>query len=1030
MTTLGTRGAAGSLCAPRRAIALIFLLAVSFGAQAQTPPPKVAAADELQEVVVTGSRIARPDLDNLEPTTTIDSKVFDRRGYLDVGQALSEIPGFGVQPSSAAQTQSTTGIGQSLVDLYGLGSQRTLVLVNGRRFVSSNTASLNGAGANSPLGGPGDQVDLNVIPTKLIDRVETISVGGAPIYGADAIAGTVNIILKKDYEGLDVDAQAGATGKGDAWQYRTRVLGGTNFFDGRGNVIAVAEFTKTDGLTGQSRPIYSSDLGFNAPATPGQFQQVLTSPLTVPGVSFGGIPYVDDGVFFEPSAQNGAKVGVTNAAGQVLAFGNGGSLQPYSFPASGNPVFTTGGDGLRLSQVSNLLSPTERVNVDTVGNFKFTDHVSAFWEGWFSDSHATNLVAQPAYTSSLFGAAGTPNGDFIININNPFLAAGDRTLIQNSLNAYAAQVAATPGGSFNFAGWNPNQFYLGRANIDLQSNGANSSQTLARGVAGMKGDLDFFDHHYDWEVAANYGESSNTATQPSLVYQNVVNALNSTTNGAGQIVCAGNPVNAPTTTVSSTCAPLDPFGVGSPSLAARQYITHLAQQTSYNTQRDVTGNFNGDVWKLPGGEWKASIGYENRRESADYTPDSFYLLGLGQNTLTGVEGSYSTNEFSMETAIPIFGGDFTFPAMHRLELNGAARWVDNSIAGVAWTYTEGVEWAPVQDIQFRANKTKSIRAPSITELFLPAATSFQFANDPCDKNFIGQGTAPATRAANCAAAGIPTGFVSNVVNATAQGVSSGNQGLSSETAHSLSYGFVVRPRWVPKLNLSVDYISIRLSNAIESLSLGDILDACYDSSSFPSAPACRQFTRGPTGQITNFTSGYVNAGLLDFGAIQAALDYSFDLPLALGAIETRATFLDTQKLISVVGSASPESFAGELAGVGNNKSKSTIDIVYGNKGFSWDWQTIFIGRANFNNLNTPTTFNVFGVGNWWVFNTTLSYNVTKNFDVSFILNNVFNKQPPFPALAGAQGNFTPAVSEYFEGVIGRSMVLQASWKVF
>ena len=121
MTRLGTRGAAGFVCPPRSAAALISLLAVSVGVQAQVAPPKVASADELQEVVVTGSRIARPDLDNLEPTTTIDSKIFDQRGYLDVGQALSELPGFGVAPSSSAQTQSTTGIGQSFVDLYGLG---------------------------------------------------------------------------------------------------------------------------------------------------------------------------------------------------------------------------------------------------------------------------------------------------------------------------------------------------------------------------------------------------------------------------------------------------------------------------------------------------------------------------------------------------------------------------------------------------------------------------------------------------------------------------------------------------------------------------------------------------------------------------------------------------------------------------------------------------------------------------------------------------------------------------------------------
>jgi iron complex outermembrane receptor protein len=999
-------------------------------AQAQVTPKAAAPEDAaLQEVVVTGSRIARPDLDNMQPTTTIDSKTFDTRGYLDVGQALNALPGFGVPPSSAAQTQTTAGIGQSFVDLYGLGSQRTLVLVNGRRFVSSNTASLNGSGANNPLGGPGDQVDLNVIPTKLIDRIETISVGGAPIYGADAISGTVNIILKKDYEGLDVDGQVGATGQGDAWNYRARVLGGTNFMDGRGNVTAVAEFTKTDGLVGAARPVYAGDLGFNAPATPGPFSQVLTSPLTVPGVSFGGVPYVDDGVFFSPSAQNGKAVGVTNAAGQTLAFGPGGTLQPYSFPASGNPVFTTGGDGLRLSQVSNLLSPTERVNIDTLGNFKIGDHWSAFAEGWFSETHATNLIAQPAYTSSLFGAAGTPNGDFIINVNNPYLTPGDRSSIQNALNAYMAQVTGS-GKSFNYAGWNPNQFYLGRANIDLENNGATASQTLARGVLGLQGDFAVFDHHYVWEVSANYGESSNTASTPSFVYQNVVNALNSTTNAAGQIICGGTPVNAPTNTASSACAPLNPFGVGSPSLAAQQYITHVAQQTSYNTQRDVSGNINGDVWKLPGGEWKASLGYENRRESADYSPDSFYSQGLGQNTLTGVEGAYHTNEGSFETRIPIFGGDFSFPGMHSLELNGAARWVDNSVAGNAWTYTEGLEWAPVQDVKFRANKTKSIRAPSITELFLPPATSFQFANDPCDHNFIGQGTAPATRAANCAAAGIPQGFVSNVVNATAQGVNSGNQGLSSETAHSLSYGVVLRPRWVPRLNLSVDYIDIRLTNAIENLALVDILDACYDSSSYPNSPACRQFTRGPNGQITNFTSGYINAGLLEFGGIQAALDYNFDLPWNFGNVETSAQYLDTQKLTSQVGSASPESLAGELVGVGNSKSKGTIDVLYSKQGFSWDWQAIFIGRANFNNQYLPTTINIFSVGNWWVMNSTLQYQVSPTFSMQFILNNVFNKQPPFPALAGAQGNFTPAVSQYFEGVIGRAMILGAQWKAF
>src|SRR5258708_11487939 len=261
----------------RKLLALPAPFALCLTAHAQVTPKAAAPEDTaLQEVVVTGSRIARPEFDNLEPTTAVDSKTFDQRGYLDVGQALNELPAFGVAPSSAANTQSGFGIAQSFVDLYGLGSQRTLTLVNGRRFVSESSATLNNSNANTNHGGNGTQVDLNVIPTKLVDHVEVVSVGGAPLYCPDAIAGVVNIILKKDFQGLDVDAQVGATGQGDARNYRTRVLCGQNLFDGRANITAVAEFTKTDGLVGTERPVYAQDLGFLAPPTPGQVTNVLT----------------------------------------------------------------------------------------------------------------------------------------------------------------------------------------------------------------------------------------------------------------------------------------------------------------------------------------------------------------------------------------------------------------------------------------------------------------------------------------------------------------------------------------------------------------------------------------------------------------------------------------------------------------------------------------------------------------------------------------------------------------------------------
>src|SRR5215831_11134483 len=305
---------------PRTLIAFASLLACGLAAQAQERP-KDQKDEKLQEVVITGSRIARPDLDRLQPTTVVKAESFDQRGYTDVGQALQELPAFGVQPSSAVNQQQGFGIAQSFVDLYSLGSQRTLTLINGRRFVSSSTASLfNGATS------PGQQVDLNVVPTKLIDRVEVIAVGGAPIYGADAIAGTVNIILKKDFQGFDFDAQTGASNFSDVWNHRLRALAGRNFADGRGNVTAVAEFFRSDGLTGPERSNVNNDLGFLKPPCGAPvchpYKTVLVPYEGVSSISTSGVPYVDD--FFYLPGLPPALIGVTNAAGQPLAF------QPWS----------------------------------------------------------------------------------------------------------------------------------------------------------------------------------------------------------------------------------------------------------------------------------------------------------------------------------------------------------------------------------------------------------------------------------------------------------------------------------------------------------------------------------------------------------------------------------------------------------------------------------------------------------------------------------------------------------------------------
>ena len=1005
-------------------VAIGCFVATALNAQAQVKPQDASKANEkLEEIVITGSRIARPDLDRLQPTTVVTADVFDDRGYADVGQALQDLPAFGVQPSSAVNQQSGFGIAQSFVDLYSLGSQRTLTLINGRRFVSSSTASLfNGAAS------PGQQVDLNVVPTKLIDRIETVSVGGAPIYGADAIAGTVNIILKKNYEGLDLDAQSGVSNAKDGWSHRLRALGGVNFAGGRGNITGVVELFKNDGLTGPERANVANDLGFDAPATPGKYTTVLTPNGAVASINTSGVPLVDDAFFAPAFGLSPSVYGVTNASGQPLAWGPGSSaLTPYNLGTqTGNPIFWEGGDGIRLSQFTNLLAAQKRGNVDALANFKVADHFEAFAESWFSQEHATNLIAQPAYNTALFGTAGTVSGNFVISVNNPFLSAADRTTIQNALNAYGA--AVPPANRFD-PNWDGQHFYVGRANTDLQSGHAVADQMVTRQVLGIKGDFALGERSYNWDVAANYGYSRDINRTPLFVFQNVQNALNATTDASGHIVCAGNPVNSPVPTGSSTCAPLNIFGLGSPSPQAVAYITHNAIATSIDTQRDVTANLSGGIVKLPAGDWKAAVGYEWRRETADFEVDSYYTLNAGTSSASPVSGGYHTNEFYAETLIPIFEPLQTIPALHQLELEGAVRRVNNSIAGDSTTWTAGLRWSPIQDLQFRGNRTHSIRAPAVTELFLPSSTAFEFANDPCDKTFVSQGVSPATRAKNCAAAGIDTTtFVSNVINATAQGLTSGNQSLTSETAASKTFGIVLRPRFIPRFNLSVDFVEIDLSNAIQVLNLTDLLDACYDSPNYPNA-SCSTFTRNAQHQITTFHDGFRNAAVFDFQGITTGADWTTPLPARLGNLELRANWLDTRKLLQQVGTEQPAKLVGEF---GNTTAaphgRGTFDLKYRYGPFQWYWQALYTGPFNFDNNDPVNRKDYPGVSHWWLLNTTLSFEVTKALETRLIVNNVANKEPPFPALAGIGGNFAPSTSLYWSGIFGRSYLLSAAYR--
>jgi iron complex outermembrane recepter protein len=968
----------------------------------QSVPRPPEPQDELGEVVVTGSRIRRPELDRLQPTTVLSSEYIERGAYTNVIDALNQLPAFGEPDSSLLGSQSAFGVGQSFAEFFSQGSQRTLVLVDGRRFVPASAPTIFG-----PVPSGGEQVDLDVIPTQLIDKIETIAIGGAPIYGSDAIAGTVNIILKHDYTGLDVDASAGISGQGDARRQRLRLLGGKNFADDRGNIEVSAEIANSAGLTGDQRQRYAYDSAYIPSGGIGPYQYVLISNQRVGGISTMGVPLVDDGYLnFNPN------FAITNPGGQTLAF-NHGALAPYN-PGPPDPtgVLNIGGDGLDLAKTDNLLSPQERINGTVLGRFSLSEHATLYGELWYSETHSELLTAQTAYNTALFGAAGQPSGNLILSVTNAFLSAADQATIARNLAAYAA----IPG--------NPTQttqFYLSRENSDIGNGGATANQNTKRVVLGVKGGMGVSDWQYD--LSGNYGQTINLSIAPLVNFQNFTNALNAVVGPGGTVVCAPGYTTSPLAQ-SRNCAPFNPFGNGIASPAAYAYVTDLASAASTLTQRVFTASLAGSVFSLPAGRVKMAGGYENRRESADFQPDQFYQ----QQGIGSTQGSFLTNEVFGEVLVPIISPAMSIPGLHQLELEAAAREVDHSVAGKAATWTAGARLAPLSVLQFRGNYTRAIRAPSVVEAFTPTTNGSTQAVDPCDQTQINGGPDPAVRARNCAAAGIAQPFSSNIMSFDSPSTVSGNPALRNEISDSRTFGFVLRP--LPRMSLSVDYVSIDIKDVIFLQSATNVLLECYDNPSFPNA-GCADVTRNSAGQVTLVRTAFANDNSSSFNGVMTEFDYSFDLrfgdePRNFGSLDVRLNHFFENRLEVTVNDSESDVLQGTL---GNSKHKAAIDLTWSKDQIFALWHTRYAGHAIFSNSLPPGYTQVTGVGGWWMNDLTVGFTPIPKLKLQLVVDNVFDKQPPqpFPAAPPAAGG--GGYATYFSGSLGRYFVVSFNYKM-
>lgn len=841
--------------------------------------------DEGETIVVTGSRIPiRNQIDAAVPIATVSAaELLGTRGDISLGDALNQLPQLRSTFSQANSTGSIGTAGLSLLDLRGLGTARTLTLINGRRVVSAVP------GSYTP--------DVSTIPYDLVERVDLVTGGQSAIYGSDAIAGVVNFVLRRDYEGTRIRAQAGATGYGDRGTYLVSGITGANMLDDRVNLTVSAEYTRAESVFYADRPYLGAYSG-----TPGFITSQIT---TAPNRNFDGVPntaFVDRGIVFGNRSIGGTVIvacptvaaagesaaalaarraavctGANDPQGTALAnfynFQTDGSLLRDS-PATTGLVdnrFIGGGflfgDTATGVEGAMLLPAQDRFVANILLSGDFSPAFRPFAEFSYARVKVEQQSTQPTFTGGTLSAT--------FSRTNPFLTPAATA----TLNQILAPTATS--------------FTLNRFNNDLGTRAEFHTRQTYRGVIGVGGTI-FDEGNIRYEIAGNYGRTENfyrtggnvllaefgraaSAALAPAAFSGTNFVLNSQNQ---RVVCAVN-ANASTTDDDPNCVPLNLFGEGRFDQRAANYVLYTSTREQRAEQINATAFVAGDLsglFSLPAGPIGFAVGGEYRREDALSRQDPI-TQQAGRTFLNPASTfdppAVEIKEAYGEIRIPILSDQTNIPLFRELTFEAAGRVSDyggNTGSVEAWNL--GGIWAPVDDLRFRVAYSRSVRAPNLSNLFATAAVTFQNGlTDPCDQpggaNATNNIAANPNRPRNCAAAGIPTTITfpdPNVAggtatrpwsNQSASGVAGSNQGnpnLVPEVGNSFTVGGIFTPRAVPGLTVKLDYYNIRVKDVISGLTGQAIINRCYDDPTGLDNPFCAAvFRRTSSNVIENFT---------------------------------------------------------------------------------------------------------------------------------------------------------------------------------
>lgn len=965
----------------RRAVKLT-LIAAATSTVGLTPVYAQEKAEELEMIVVTGSRIAKRDNIAESPILTLDSEAIAESGYVTAEQFLNTLPA--ITPNLSSQSNNPSSNGRAFIDLRGLGTNRNLVLIDGRRGMGSTA---------------GGTVDVNTIPTALIERVEVITGGAGATYGPDAVAGVVNFIMKKNFEGFAIDSTYRVTDRGDGTEWGTDLTFGGSFADGRGNSVFNASYFNRD-------DIYKGARGFAAQATN------LTS--TYPG---GG---------WAPGTNTPSQAAVDALFGPGRCLPSGGS-GGFGFNPDGTPFCTgvlgnstynavgfTGPDSFIATNFypdfysynfepdNILVLPMERWSFYNNTSLDLTDNFKPYAQAMYTNYNALQELAPTP-------AAGTTG--FTVPVTNPFLPQVWRDL---------AATRANPTAPLTFS----------KRFNDLGGRTGENNHDVWQLVVGTKGDIV---GSWDYDVYYSYGRSVQTEIQGGNVRRDrVQNLLNAADGGAS--LCAGGLNlfgNAPNVSISQAC---------------KDYISLEAKNLTIVEQNVLEGVVNGDLFSLPAGAVQAAIGASYRDLDYDFKPDSGLQPGLvaGFNQQLPTSGYLDYVDYFAEVVVPVLSD---LPFVKSLSLTGGYRVTDNNIFGENDTYKLTMDWKMNDAVMIRGGFQHAVRSPSITELFAPQLNNFPtFTNqDPCNTQ-----TAPNTVYRNgpngaqvqalCAQQAAVAGTATyNQPFGQATGIVGGNPDLEPEKADSWTAGLVFTSPWdgtyTSNLSATVDYWSIELEDVIAAVAANTIVQRCYNRDNAnptfdPNNSWCQLFERDQSnGGVINLKQLSQNQAFINTSGIDFTVNWGLPIGANWGDLGFQLVTTWVEKYETQTTSVDPVyDFAGTIGqttGSSVPEWKATLQTTWTIDQLRLGLTTRYIdsmGHANVVTGGSPTANTGVDAVTYW--DLSASFDLTEQLTVRATVNNLFDEDPQLYS-PNVQANTDPSLYD----VLGRRFFVGINFKL-